>query len=111
MASAADAPKLFKIGMSQQEMEAAFGEPTSYLDVRTQQHLSRAEFAAIGGHCACRPLYSRKTDRNEYEIVVFEKTDDSQSRLHPTIRVEEIRFRLDRAMSPQEALADIAEAN
>ncbi|HET7871126.1 MAG TPA: hypothetical protein VFL42_01360 [Terriglobales bacterium] len=109
-AAAAEPEKLFRVGMTQAEMHAAFGEPQSYLELRTQRHLTRKEFLAAGGVCACRPLYGRKTANNEYEIVIFEKSDDSGSRLHPVIRVEEVRFTLDHDMSPEEALADIAEA-
>lgn len=108
--SAATPEKLFRVGMSQAEMHAAFGEPQSYLDVRAQRHLTRAEFLAVRGTCLCRPLYSRKTAQNEYEVLIFEETDDSASRLHPVVRINSVRFTLDRDMSPEEALADIAEA-
>jgi len=102
-------PPLFRLGMTQTEMFAAFGEPESYLNVRTQGHLSRKEFITISGRCMCRPLYNRKTKANEYEIVVFERGDESASRLHPTIRIEEVRFRLDRNMTEEQAAADIDE--
>lgn len=101
---------LFRIGMSHQEMAALFGEPQSYLDVDSQLHISRSDYLQREGHCFCRPLYSRKTPRNEYEITIFEKVDDSTSRLHPTIRVEEVRFTLDRDMKEEELLTDIVEA-
>jgi hypothetical protein len=59
---------------------------------------------------ACRPIYERKTARNEYEIIIFESVDESQSHLHPVLRVKEVRFELDKDMAPAEALLDIAEA-
>jgi hypothetical protein len=102
--------KLFKVGMSQSEMVAAFGVPQSYFDVNTQRHISRNEFLLIQGSCLCRPLYGRKTPNNEYEITIFETVDESSSRLHPTIRVKEVRFTLDRQMTDEQALADIPEA-
>jgi hypothetical protein len=101
---------LFRIGMSHQEMAALFGEPQSYLDVDSQLHIPRSDYLQREGHCFCRPLYTRKTQRNEYEITIFEKIDDSTSRLHPTIRVDEVRFTLDRDMKEEELLADIVEA-
>jgi hypothetical protein len=101
---------LFRIGMSHQEMVELFGEPQSYLDVDSQLHISRSDYLKREGNCLCRPLYSRKTPRNEYEIAIFEKVDDSTSRLHPTTRIEEVRFTLDRDLTGEELLTDIVEA-
>lgn len=109
-ATSAQPEKLFRIGMTQAEMHAAFGVPQSYLDVEAQRRLTRKEYLAKRDTCACRPLYSRKTAGNEYEIMVFEKDDDSASRLHPVVKVKEVRFTLDHDMAPEEALEDIAEA-
>ena len=101
---------LFRIGMSHQEMVALFGEPQSYLDVDSQLHISQNDYLKREGNCLCRPLYSRRAPRNEYEITIFEKVDDSTSRLHPTTRVEEVRFTLDRDLKEEELLTDIVEA-
>jgi hypothetical protein len=100
---------LFRVGMTAEEMHAVFGEPQSYFDVRSQLHISKEEYLSRQGHCLCRPTYFRKTERNEYEITIFETLDDSNSRLHPTLRVGEIRFTLDRAMTEDEASEDISE--
>jgi hypothetical protein len=108
---AGDAPeKLFRIGMTQPELSAAFGEAQSYFDVEKQRRLTRKEYLAAGDACKCRPLYNRKTAKNEYEIMAYVRPDNSASRLHPVLRVNEVRFTLDRDMSPEEALDDIAEA-
>jgi hypothetical protein len=105
------AEKLFRIGMSSEEMEAAFGPPQQYLATHVKRHISRQEYLAVHGEGDLyRPIYVRKTERNEYEIVIMEEVDETKSHLHPTVRIKELQFKFDRDMTAAEAVQDIAEA-
>jgi len=104
-----NSPKVFSIGMSREEMIATFGKPAAYFGTRTQRHIPADQSEAACSSELCRPIYTRKTKANEYEIVVTESPDVSQSRLHPTARIRELRFHLDHEMKPADAINDIDE--
>jgi hypothetical protein len=104
-------PRLFEIGMSREEMIERFGPPPAYYAVSSRRDISPDEYPVVCEVELCRPIYRRRTAVNEYRIVIFETADDSQSRLHPTIRVKEIRFTLDKDMTPDTAVSDIVEAH
>jgi len=107
--SSPDSPKLFTIGMSREEMVATFGKPAEYFGTRTQRHIPADQSEAACSIELCRPIYTRKTKANEYEIVVTESPDVSKSPLHPTARIRELRFHLHHDMKPADAINDINE--
>lgn len=106
-----EAPKVFELGMSKQDVIARFGKPAQYWAVSTRRHISASEHDIVCATEACWPIYDRKTVANEYEITLPQTVDTSASRLHPTLRVREIHFTLDHNMTPEQAVADIAEAS
>jgi hypothetical protein len=101
-------PKLFEVGAAETDVYSLMGAPPRYFCVKAQKYVQQAQ---PGAGDVCRPVYSRKTERNEYEIMLFLEADASQSRLHPVQRVKEIRFTFDRDMTTEEAISDIAEAS
>lgn len=107
--SSPDSPKLFTLGMSHEEMVATFGKPAAYFGTTTQRHIPADQSTAACSSELCRPIYTRKTKANEYEIVVTESPDVSKSPLHPTARIRELRFHLDHEMKPADAINDIDE--
>jgi hypothetical protein len=96
--------------MSHEDMVATFGDPATYFGASTQRHIPAEQSQAACNTELCRPIYTRKTKANKYEIVVFETPDVSRSLLHPTARIKELRFHLDHEMKPAEAINDIDEA-
>jgi hypothetical protein len=50
------------------------------------------------------------TSQNEYEVLVHFRFDASESRLHPTPRVQEVQFRADKVRTMREMLSDLPEA-
>lgn len=102
-------PQLFEIGMTDAELYARVGEPRAYFCTKTQRYLTPEEFSRVVGADICRPVYDRSTEKNEYEVMIFFEVDASESRLHPTARVKEIRFTFDHNMSAVDAIKDIAE--
>ena len=104
-------PRLFEIGMAHEEMIRRFGPPFAYYAVDLRRDVSPDEYPIACNVSLCRPIYHRRTALNEYRIVVFETADDSESRLHPTVRIETVQFLLDQDMPPEIAIKDIAEAH
>jgi len=98
---------IFRLGMSIGELTQIFGSPLRY-------HMGGYDFKSIPV-VATGTIWSiygpRATPNNEYEIWVTYSTDSSQSRLHPTLRVSEVRFVADHARPMKEMLSDIAEVS
>lgn len=109
-AQKAPAPQLFDIGVTDSDLYARFGQPQRYFCVKSQRYVTAPQLEGASANDTCRPVYSRKTERNEYEIVLFLEADSSQSRLHPVQRVKEVRFTFDHDMTAFDAISDIPEA-
>lgn len=104
------ATPIFELGVTEDQLYSEFGYPEKYLCVKAQRYVTREQVEKASANDTCRPIYSRKTDRNEYEIMVWLEEDTSQSRLHPVQRVKEVRFRFDKDMLAGDAIKDIKEA-
>jgi hypothetical protein len=101
---------LFEVGVTVDQLYSKVGAPERYFCVKKQKYVQRDQLDKASENDTCRPVFSRKTARNEYEIMLFLEEDASQSRLHPVQRVKEVRFRFDKDLLPAEAVRDIAEA-
>src|SRR5271157_4844856 len=103
----AQSSPLLRLGMSLGDVTQTFGSPLRY-------HMGGYDFKRVPV-VATGTIWSiygpRATPSNEYEIWVAYSTDSSQSRLHPTLRVSEVRFVADRARPMKEMLSDIAEVS
>ena len=77
----------FKLGITQQEISKRLGTPPRGF-----------------GH------YVRRTGSNEYALHLSYDLDDSESRLHPVMRLREVEIMIDRPRSLNALLADIPEA-
>ncbi len=98
-------PPTFRLGMSLEEVTRVFGPPTRYL--MNGYYYDRYPSVVTG---LLWRAYSRSTSQNEYEILVHFRVDSSESRLHPTLRVQEVRFKADKAKTMKEILLDVPEA-
>jgi hypothetical protein len=114
----AAAPKTrpeFVLGASFSEWHQTFGTPDRYWDVDTKSYLHRStEYNAARelGHRVI-DVYTIQTAQNTYEFQLSHHVDDTQSRLHPTARLVNVIFELDRPVPVadlQNLLADMPEA-
>src|SRR5947209_4808426 len=105
------APKIMRLGMTAADLHAQFGQPQSIFAAEAQAYITPAEYQGLRvRHGLYWEVFSRKTQRNEYQLSVLFRADESESHLHPTLRVKEVHFKFDKDMSREEFLGDIAEA-
>lgn len=96
---------VFRVGRTMEDVQLEFGPPSRYwMDGHYYDHLPSIAYGA-----RLWDVYSRRTGRNEYEIRIAYDIDASASRLHPTLRVGDIKFFLDRAVPMKDAMEDIPE--
>jgi len=101
-----------RLGMAAADFHAEFGQPQSIFAAETQTYLTPAEYQSLRSRSGLYwEVFNRKTERNEYRILVLFQNDATVSRLHPTQRVEEVRFEFDKDMSHEALLKDIVEGN
>jgi hypothetical protein len=103
----------FVLGASYDELHQAFGAPTMYWSVEAKRYLATVSEAAAARAIGHRVIdvYRLKTARNAYEFRPAYQLDASQSRLHPTKRISDVVFELDRPVADVETLlADFPEA-
>jgi hypothetical protein len=93
----------FRVGMARETVLIALGEPKEWIS-QGRHWTFRPDMSALVWE-----VYNRKTATNEYEISVVYEADSGQSRLHPVIRVEEVRFTLDRHRSVNQTINDLEE--
>src|SRR5690242_19810654 len=55
-------------------------------------------------------VYPVRGQASDYEVLVTWKADQSKSRLHPTILLQQARFEIDKHISAARILEDLAEA-
>jgi hypothetical protein len=109
--SSQPSPRLFEIGLSEQELLARMGPPPFRTGAESNTRITAGEYSRLR-HMAepYRPTYRRRTANNEYEIMVLEETDRSRSQLHPTVRVASVRFQLDKTRTVPQVLQELPEA-
>ncbi|HZU33733.1 MAG TPA: hypothetical protein VFB79_21645 [Candidatus Angelobacter sp.] len=108
--SSKQGPKIMRIGMSAEDLHSQFGQPQSIFAAVTQTYLTPEEFQHLRARTGLYwEVFSRKTEHNEYRILVLFENDATTSRLHPTQRVNEVRFEFDKDMPHDALLKDIAE--
>lgn len=100
-------PSSVMIGLSRRQVVQLYGVPQSYFDAGIQAYLKSYPVVPIG---LVWEVYRRKTPGNEYRILILYYADYSQSRLHPTARVEEARFEADKPRPARQLLSDLKEA-
>ena len=98
-------PTVLALGMSRDDALRAFGAPVRYS--MGGHYYDNLPVMATGG--ALYSVYSRRTVHNEYEIWIEYAGDASASRLHPTLRIDEVRFLLDRATPMKQVMEDLPE--
>lgn len=96
----------FRLGMTREDVTRDFGRPARWF--ANGQYYDHVPSSVGGG--TLWDVYSRRTAQNEYEVLVNFRVDASESRLHPTLRVHEVRFRADKAKTMKEMLLDLPEA-
>jgi hypothetical protein len=104
-----------ELGMSQEEVRKAFGEPSRYFSTATQRFLgSEVEAQAarqVSGPFDVEDVYEFTTALNTYEFRIWYLDDSRQSRFRPTMRVRSITFELDRPIQDvKQLLPDMPEA-
>ena len=104
-------PRLFEIGLSEQELFARMGAPPFRTGAESGTRITAGEYSRLR-HMAepYWPTYRRRTPNNEYEIMVMEEVDSSRSQLHPTFRVANVRFQLDETRTVAQVLQELPEA-
>jgi len=108
-APAAEKP-VFRLGAAFADVIRQFGPPGYCYDALNRDFFLTKPCLAINGVWPrMRHVYSRKTELNEYEIGVSFDTDERVSRLHPTMRLGRMEIRLDRPVSMDVLLRDLAE--
>lgn len=96
---------VLKLGESNEEVVRDFASPARY----RMGHYYYSKVPVIATGDPLFDVYKRQTAQNEYEIWIRYKIDASSSRLHPTLRVEEIRFLLDKARPMKQVMEDLPE--
>ncbi|MBZ5570222.1 MAG: hypothetical protein LAN64_20580 [Acidobacteriia bacterium] len=85
--------KLFQVGATYEQIIARFGQPIPSQFVPEKS----------GAH------YLRHGRKSDYLARVIYYVDDSRSRIRPTLRVEEVRFKVDKHITVGQALSDLPE--
>lgn len=98
---------MLALGMSMDEVERDLGSPKGY---SLLNHIY-ARIPEVTGGYPLYHVYGRRTAHNEYEILILYKSDASVSRLHPKLRIEEMRFEFDKALPMDEVLGDLPEVS
>lgn len=97
--------------MTAADLHAQFGQPRAIFAAEAQAYITPAEYQNLRvRHGLYWEVFSRKTARNEYRILIAFTADTSRSKLHPTARIDEVRFEVDKEMEPEALVKDIAEA-
>ncbi len=95
----------FVIGESYEEVHKHFGEPKGYYSAG--QEYKSFPFAASA---SVLEIYRRIVHGREYELLLDYRSDASLSRLHPTLRLEEVTVRLDHPVPARVLLSDLIES-
>ena len=98
---------VLKLGESNEDVVRDFGSPTRY----RMGHYYYNKVPVIATGDPLFEVYRRQTAQNEYEIWIRYTLDASSSRLHPALRIEEIRFLLDKVRPMKQAIEDIPEVS
>jgi hypothetical protein len=105
----------FVLGVTSDELHRTFGVPSTYWDVQTKSYLTATTEIAAARELGHRliDVYEPKTARNTYEFRAAHEFDERQSHLHPTRRITDVVFELDRPVPATDfktLLADFPEA-
>lgn len=92
------------LGISHSRGWALYGKPTSFF-------LGGVHYRSLPrlGNGLLWEVYARRTGTHIYEARLLYQTDPDSSRLHPTTKIEEVRFAFDKPLSAREALRAIPE--
>lgn len=104
-AAAQAQPKVLGLGTPMEEVIRSFGRPARYR--MGSRYYDTAPTIATGERLF--DVYGRRTAENEYEIWIGYEVDASTSRLHPTLRVNQIRFLLDKPRPMKQVMEDLPE--
>lgn len=107
-AVAVGAAQTLQLGMSYEAVVQHFGTPLWYLlgDSTWPTKPTAEEEAVMGTR---QDVYSRRTASNEYEVHIVYEDDSSESRLHPTKRVNAVKFVADKPQPLLTMADDVAE--
>ena len=90
-----------RIGMSKQEVVSRLGPPLKYFDSGTQLYLKHPPIVAQGN---VFEIYSRRLSGSSFELRIHYRDDLSQSRLHPTQRLDWLVVEFDRPQPLKQVL-------
>lgn len=90
-----------RIGMSKQEVLSKLGPPLKYFDSGTQLYLKHPPLVSDGN---VFEIYSRRLFGSSFELKVHYADDLSQSRLHPTRRLDWLVVEFDRPQPLRQVL-------
>jgi hypothetical protein len=94
-----------------EEVHKSLGAPRMYYHPRAERYFTPSEHdAAASVYGLLDDVYTRQTDAGEVQIVIGYNLDESESHLHPQLRVVAVDFEFDKRVTVRKALAAIAEA-
>jgi hypothetical protein len=108
--SASSPASTIRLWQTEDEIHKALGAPAMYYSRRERRLFSRVEYAsATSVYGLLEDVYSRQTSGGEVEIKIGYRFDETQSHLHPTLRVEKVSFSFDKDLTLRNALNSIME--
>lgn len=94
------------VGLSRARVMQLYGPPADFFDAGSQLHFRHYPPVPVG---LVWEEHFRKTPTNEYKIGITYELDESASRLHPTLRVDNVRIDVDRPKAARLVLSDLRE--
>lgn len=91
-----------RVGMTRQEVASKYGAPLKYFDSGTQLYLKYSPPIVEGN---LFEVHSRQVAGKKFELKIHYKDDLSQSRLHPTRRLDWLIVEFDRPQPSGQASA------
>jgi hypothetical protein len=109
--SAAHLPQVFKLGEARESVWKRMGAPQKIYVPETGRHYEFSEMQSVRRvYGEVEDVFFRKGPANEFEVRLTYLWDRSQSKLHPTVRVNSIEFYPDKDYSFREMLGQLQEA-
>ena len=104
--------KTFQLGEARDDIFRRIGAPERWWAPEPSRYLNNiTEYgAAIGVWARIDDVWTRKTEKNVYEIHAAYHLDSRESRLHPTQRLTSIELLVDKPRTWKETLPDFPEA-
>ncbi|HEX7289470.1 MAG TPA: hypothetical protein VF532_25020 [Candidatus Angelobacter sp.] len=110
-AQPAKAVSTIRLWETDQEVHKSLGAPTMYFAARAQKFFTPGEHdAAARIYGVLDDVYSRQSDAGEVQIIIGYRLDESESHLHPQLRVAAIDFEFDKRLTLRKGLGAITEA-